>query len=99
LELHVGLRTFIDKLNSDTYSTDCRQPIQTRLFDCCQTLEGLAGVVQAYNRVPLRTKQNLMQSDSEAYGLGTWRLKVTSSTTDIREMTQYLARFVTINRE
>jgi hypothetical protein len=35
-----------------------------------------------------------MQKDPEAYGLGTWRLKVTSSTSEIGEMIQYLARFV-----
>jgi hypothetical protein len=51
-------------------------------------------IVQAYNRVPLKTKQNLMQSDPEAYGLGTWRLKVTSSISDIREMMKHLARYV-----
>jgi hypothetical protein len=95
LQLHVELRIFIEKLKSDTYSTDRRPEIEDLLFDCCQTLGGLATMIKAHGRVSQIGRKHFMQQMPESSGFESCMSQIRCTTSKINGLNQHLARYVT----
>lgn len=95
LQLHVELRIFNEKLKSDTYSTDRRQEIEDRLFDCCQTLEDLVTIIEAHGRVSRIGRKHFMQQMLESSGFENCKSQIRCTTSKINGLNEHLARYVT----
>lgn len=88
--LYLALRTMVDKLESDTFSVDCKKQIQDHMKSNFEALYKLQSMLEAYGALPHRSRETWNRLRYEAHEISQVSIDLQSNIDAAKEINHQL---------